>query len=171
MDAKQTFECLQAACDGDRKTFAALVHSQGPRLYAIAVRITRDPALAEDVVQDCFLRVLGGNRSIRKVTAVEAWLAQVAARRAIDLLRSREAGRRREENYAAAEDEGLFPLRTRAQSHLEALADLLPAALVDEVVLPVLQLRSDTRQLLEGQELGAEDSEDWVSPFVLRPSL
>jgi RNA polymerase sigma-70 factor (ECF subfamily) len=102
MDGNQTFEYLQAACAGDRKAFTALVHSQGLRLYAIAVRITRDPTLAEDVVQDCFLRILGGYRSIRKVTAVEAWLAQVAARRAIDLLRSREAGRKREENYAMA---------------------------------------------------------------------
>jgi RNA polymerase sigma-70 factor (ECF subfamily) len=102
MAETSTSDLIAAASAGDKAAFAALVRSQAPRLYAIASRVTGDDALAEDVVQETFLKILRGPGSIRNPAAADAWLARVATRLAIDLLRSRGARRKREEEYAMA---------------------------------------------------------------------
>lgn len=45
------------AAGGDRLAFDALTRRHLPRLYAIALRIVRQPALAEEVAQETMLRV------------------------------------------------------------------------------------------------------------------
>ncbi len=100
MPERPTFDLLKAVQAGDRSAFGALVRSQAARLYTIAFRVTRDGSLAEDVVQETFLRILKEKRPLRNAVAAEAWLARIAIRSAIDCIRSRESRRRREEDYA-----------------------------------------------------------------------
>ena len=58
--------------------------------YAIAVRITADPALAEDVVQDAFLGVWRhASRYVEGRGSVKTWLLSIVHHRAIDAVRRR----------------------------------------------------------------------------------
>ncbi len=58
--------------------------------YAIAIRITADPALAEDVVQDAFLGAWRhAERYLEERGSVRTWLLSIVHHRAIDAVRRR----------------------------------------------------------------------------------
>ncbi len=70
----------------------------GGLVYTIALRVVGDPALAEEVMQDTFLRCWTGAATFRQAEGrFAAWLGRIARNRAIDLLRGRQhQGRLRE---------------------------------------------------------------------------
>jgi len=53
-------DLLKRVQSGDRRAFDSLVEEESRYLRCIAFRITRDRGLAEDVVQDVFVRVFEG---------------------------------------------------------------------------------------------------------------
>jgi RNA polymerase sigma-70 factor, ECF subfamily len=58
--------------------------------YSIALRITTDPSLAEDVVQDAFLGVWrNAGRYIEGRGSVKTWLLSIVHHRAVDAVRRR----------------------------------------------------------------------------------
>jgi RNA polymerase sigma-70 factor, ECF subfamily len=58
--------------------------------YSIALRITTDPSLAEDVVQDAFLGVWrNASRYIEGRGSVKTWLLSIVHHRAVDAVRRR----------------------------------------------------------------------------------
>ena len=75
---------------GDRLAFRRLYDQQSPRLYAVAMRITRQSALASDAVHDAFLQVW---RNAARFDAArgnaEAWLLSLVRYRALDIARRR----------------------------------------------------------------------------------
>ena len=102
-----TLQLLADARRGAREAFEALVRAQTDRLYTLASRITGDPALAEDVVQETFLRVLQAGHPLPVRGDADAWLARVATNLGIDEVRSRQARKRREVRHAMAAREEL----------------------------------------------------------------
>lgn len=83
---------IRAAARGDQAAFAELVRDYQPMVWRFLRNLVRDPALAEDVMQETFLRVyrrLGGFRFQSKFST---WLLQIARNAGIDALRAR--GRR-----------------------------------------------------------------------------
>ena len=72
---------------GDRQALAALYRDAGPHLYAIALRITRKAALAEEVVQDVFIAIWrNAARFDRSRGSGMAWLATIVCNRSLDLV-------------------------------------------------------------------------------------
>lgn len=67
--------------------FEGIVRSAQKRLLAAAFLITQDRALAEDAVQEAFLRLHKYRDTIRDPKAVTSWLYRTVIRRATDLLR------------------------------------------------------------------------------------
>ena len=58
--------------------------------YSIALRITTDPSLAEDVVQDAFLGVWrNASRYVEGRGSVKTWLLSIVHHRAVDAVRRR----------------------------------------------------------------------------------
>lgn len=83
-------ELLEAVARQDQQAMATLFDRYSRLVYAIALRVLREPALAEDVMQDVLLQVWrspGGFVSQRG--SLGAWLAVVARNRSIDVLRKR----------------------------------------------------------------------------------
>lgn len=85
---------VQRVVERDAEAFAQLYDRYADLVYSVALRVLADPALAEDITQDVFLRVW------RTPTAYDAargrfvsWLVSVARNRAVDEVRMR--GRRR----------------------------------------------------------------------------
>jgi len=72
---------------GDPAAFEALLERYHNRLYRYLLRIVREPATAEDLFQQTWLRVAEKIRSYNPQRSFEAWLFSVARNLAIDYLR------------------------------------------------------------------------------------
>ena len=81
---------IASTAGGDRRAFKALYDATAPKLFGIVLRIVRDRALAEDVLQDVFLRVWRNAGSYAPNAGQPlTWLASIARYRAIDVVRQR----------------------------------------------------------------------------------
>ena len=60
--------------------FEALVHAYSPDLYRYACWLCRDRNMAEDLVQETFLRAWRAVESMRDVRAAKAWLITILRR-------------------------------------------------------------------------------------------
>ena len=79
----------------DPQALAELYDRYGKMAYSLVLRVVRDQAIAEDLVQETFLRVWNRVRSIdSEKGSIGPWLLAIARHRAIDYLRS-SAGRER----------------------------------------------------------------------------
>lgn len=88
---------IRVAIAGGRhdQAFASIRAAYEPRLYSFAHRMVRDPALAEDVMQEALLQIHRGLGSLREGTSVRAWVTAVVVHQALDEIRkrNRRAGR------------------------------------------------------------------------------
>jgi RNA polymerase sigma-70 factor (ECF subfamily) len=75
--------------DGDIDAFEEIFNTCRRPLLAYIAALTGDHHLAEDVVQDTFVKLAQRRRRIRPEKGVRAWLYRVARNRAIDLMRRR----------------------------------------------------------------------------------
>ena len=82
----------------DPEAFAQLVARYAGLVYGTAMRIVRNDADAEDIVQDCFLRL--ARERVPPRSSLAGYLHANATGRAIDWVRSKERRRRREQSFA-----------------------------------------------------------------------
>lgn len=79
---------ITAVAAGDDAAFRQIYDLRAPRLYGIALRITRQPPLASDAVQDAFLELW---RNAARFDAQrgnpDVWLASLVRYRALDMTR------------------------------------------------------------------------------------
>ena len=81
---------LRRCADGDQGAFRQLYDSQSPRLYGLALRLMKQPALASDAVHDAFVQVWQRSAKFDPTRGqAEAWLSSLLRYRAIDILRRR----------------------------------------------------------------------------------
>ena len=115
----------------DDGALAELYDRFGHVAHGLALRVVRDPALAEDAVQEAFLGVWrSATRFVPERAKASTWILTVVHRRAVDIVR-REEPRRAEPLEAApqqsanlTEDEAWLRLqRTRVQEALRKLPD------------------------------------------------
>lgn len=79
---------LEACARGERFALQALYEREGRWLMAVALRIVRDPALAEDVLQDAFLQVWQRAGTFRReLGSGRGWVYTVVRHRALDAVR------------------------------------------------------------------------------------
>ena len=81
---------LSAVAHGDRPAFRALFDATSAKLFAVAVRIVKRRDLAEDVVQDAYLKIWQRAGEYASGSgAPMTWMATIVRNRAIDVLRKR----------------------------------------------------------------------------------
>jgi RNA polymerase sigma factor (sigma-70 family) len=96
-------QVLEAVGRGDDDALGELYDRFGRLAYRLAFRILRDPALAEDAVQEAFLAVWRSADAYKRERAKPStWILTVVHRRAVDLVR-REQSRRGEPLEVAPE--------------------------------------------------------------------
>jgi RNA polymerase sigma-70 factor (ECF subfamily) len=98
LDAVTRSALLLQARKGDRESLAKLILPYATGVYLGALRLTRNPADAEDVRQEAFLKAMtrleqfsgtpGENRD-----DLHAWVSRIAANASIDVIRKRRDGR------------------------------------------------------------------------------
>ena len=82
---------------GSQDALAELYDRYAPLAYGVALRILGDPARAEDVVQEAFMKIWNSAASFdSRRGSLRAWLLTAVRNRAIDYLRGRAAHERRE---------------------------------------------------------------------------
>jgi RNA polymerase sigma-70 factor, ECF subfamily len=130
---------VERARGGDQAAFRELVVRHQDRAYALALRITRSPADAEEVAQDAFVRAWLALARFRGESSFATWLHRIVARRALDRSSGLRARRGREVQVEEAESlpdprsglpgaaPGDLEAATRGR-RLERLVTRLPAA-------------------------------------------
>jgi len=87
---------LDATSRGDRQAFRALYEKAAPKLFGIVLRITRNRSMAEEVLQETFIKVWqNAERFQPEFGQPMAWLAAIARNRAIDRIRAEKIERNR----------------------------------------------------------------------------
>jgi RNA polymerase sigma-70 factor (ECF subfamily) len=88
---------LALAREGDLRAFEELVRMYQADVYRFACHLTRDRTLAEDVVQETFLRAFRFLSSFRGDSRFASWLLRICRNCSMDALRARRATLAREE--------------------------------------------------------------------------
>ena len=83
-DPSPVLERAHVAARADEAVLAAIYEERRAELYAFLVGMTRDAEVAEDVLQDTFLRLVREARAGRLPDQVRPWLYRTAANAAID---------------------------------------------------------------------------------------
>lgn len=131
-------DLLEACSQGDEQALASLYDRYCKLAYGVALRVLRDPELAEDAVQDTFITVW------RKAAAYDpalgkasTWILTIVHRRAVDLVR-----RQQRFNALPVRLEAAAPV-TRAEGVAEDVA------LRSEVRAALRTLSSAEREVLD----------------------
>jgi RNA polymerase sigma-70 factor, ECF subfamily len=83
-------QVIRAAADGDLSAFEAIVRAYQAHVWRFLRHLLADPALAEDVTQETFLRIHRRLRSFAFRSKFSTWVFQIARNAGIDALRARE---------------------------------------------------------------------------------
>jgi len=169
----------------DDAALAELYDRFGRVAYGLALRIVRDPSLAEDVVQEAFLSVWrSAQRFVAERAKASTWLLTLVHRRAVDLVR-REEPRRGEPLERAPHETGdatdaeawLRLRRAQVQDALRRLPDqqrealelayyggFTQSELADRLGLPLGTIKSRTfTGLSRLRELLTETEDPWTT--------
>lgn len=100
VDQTEIARLIAAAARGDESAFDRIYQHAAPQLFGLVLRMVRDRAQAEDVLQDVFTRIWT-RASTYEPAAGEpfAWLSSIARHRAIDHLRRAPPLRRVEDGH------------------------------------------------------------------------
>jgi len=94
-------DLLVAAAGGDERAFAVLAARIRPQALRVARGVVRDPSMSEEVAQEVLTEVwLKADRFDPARGTVTGWVATLARRRAVDRVRSEQAGRNRDDRVA-----------------------------------------------------------------------
>ena len=96
LDAHELAELFSRTRSGERRAFRDWVEHVTPTVYRLALRMLRNEADAEDVVQETMVRAWQGMAGLRDAQASLSWVCQIARNVALDRVRGvkRRAGMR-----------------------------------------------------------------------------
>lgn len=95
-------DLLELVADGDRAAFALVYDKVADMVYGLARRVVVDRDLAADVAQEVLVDVWRKAHMFDRTRGTAlAWIGVMTRRRAVDLVRSVEASRRRDTNQTA----------------------------------------------------------------------
>ncbi len=87
--ANPDLDLVRRIAQRDERALEALSERYGRRLYAYALRLTQNPDLAGEVLQDTLLAVWQGARSFRGDSRVVTWLLGIVHNQAMNAIRRR----------------------------------------------------------------------------------
>ena len=115
---------------GDRSAFVELVERNQTALYNFALRQVRSPAVAQDIVQDVFVRVVQGIGEFKGQSRFSTWCFTIARNLCIDHARKQSLRKHPSLDHpGGSTDEG------EGQTLGERTADAHPRATVDRAVI------------------------------------
>jgi RNA polymerase sigma-70 factor (ECF subfamily) len=128
--SERLHDLLDAVAEGDRAGFERLYALSAPRLYGVALRILREPALAEDALTRAYVRIWQGAGSFDpRLTDPERWTVAIARRAALEVARGRtdltlDQGPLADSSGEADEAAAPGPMSNELRALLSCLAEL-----------------------------------------------
>jgi RNA polymerase sigma-70 factor (ECF subfamily) len=89
MNGDEIKEVVERARAGDRQAFGLLIERFQATVYAIALSRLRNPAEAQELVQEVFLHAMRKLVQLREVSCFAGWLRQITIRMALNRLTRR----------------------------------------------------------------------------------
>lgn len=123
--------------DGNAEAFDEIVRRHADMVYGTSRRILRDRSDAEDVVQDCFLRLAEAAGDIR--TSLGGWLHAAAVSRSLDLIKRESRRRARERQFVQHTSEHPEITWSDVEEYIDEAIAALPAEIRDPVVAHFLE--------------------------------
>jgi len=118
-------ELIARVASGDEDAFRMLYRSHSSAAYGLALRVTRDEHLAQDVLQEAFADLWAqASRFDPQASSVRSWITMLTHRRAVDRVRREQGDRDRVSHWATS---------TRERDH--------------DSVAEVVELRSEHRRV------------------------
>ncbi|HIJ64365.1 MAG TPA: sigma-70 family RNA polymerase sigma factor [Candidatus Hydrogenedentes bacterium] len=137
----------------DAEAFAEIVSRHAGMVCATCTRILRNAADAEEVAQDCFLKLAQAHSPVR--TSLAGWLHTLAVHRSLDRIKADARRRAREIRYVTAASEPSEP----GWNDLMPVVDESIAALPEKLRYPIIAhfLEGETHDAI-AQTLGVSQS-------------
>ncbi len=123
-DGVDDSELASIAID-DLEAFGELVRRHQDFVFGAALRVTRDPTMAQDVAQEAFVRAHRGLANFRGQSQVRSWLYRIATNLALN------AVQRRREYPTDTMPERPMGSGPERQTELEALREALEDAIAE----------------------------------------
>ncbi len=102
-------DLLVATGQGDESAFAALYDRVSPQVLGVTLRVLRDRSLAEEVTQEVLVEVWRkSDRFDPSRGSASGWITTLAHRRAVDRVRSEQAGRDRDDRVSRRDEPRAF---------------------------------------------------------------
>ncbi|MBN9381779.1 MAG: RNA polymerase sigma-70 factor [Chitinophagaceae bacterium] len=91
-------DLLVLVANGDEKAFATLFHHYRPKIYSYAFHLFRNIGLADELVQEVFLKVWLSRDKLPHILKFESWVFIIARNQVFDTLKhlAREAAARKQ---------------------------------------------------------------------------
>lgn len=127
---------LVAAVESDLEAFGELIRRHQDFVYGAALRVVRNPVLAQDVAQDAFVRAYKALPDFRGQAAVRSWLYRIATNLALNAVQRRKEypAETLPETPIDSGPEG-DTVRGHMAEHLRAAIDELPDDLKHPLVM------------------------------------
>ncbi|EOM76913.1 sigma-70 family RNA polymerase sigma factor [Rhodococcus rhodnii] len=108
-ESERLAELLGRVAGGDSAAFGDFYSHTSARVYGMVLRVLRDPGYSEETTQEVYLQVWQNAGSFdAKQGSAMSWVVMLAHRRAVDRVRSEQAGTERDAVYGAATWAGAF---------------------------------------------------------------
>jgi RNA polymerase sigma-70 factor (ECF subfamily) len=168
---------LERIAGGDQDAVAELYDRHARRAYGLALRVTADPTLAEDAVQEAFCAIWRRADSFRTSRgSATSWLLALVHHKAVDVVRREQARRRPVRPEELERPEPVTPEQQVLASEDGRRARLALAQLPEEQqrLLSMLYLDGLTQREVAGRlgvPLGTVKSRTHVAMGALRRAL
>ncbi len=123
-------ELVARVAAGDEDAFRMLYRACSPAAYGLALRVTRDEHMAQDVLQEAFADLWAhAGRFDPQTSSVRSWVTMLTHRRAVDRVRREQGDRDRVSDWTAS---------TRERDH--------------DSVAEVVELRAEHRRVRQAMD-------------------
>jgi len=147
MRREEEIELIRKAKNGDTAAFAGMIRRYQNLVFATALQILRDPALAEDVAQEAFVAAFRSLQDLRTESSFPPWLRKIARNLAL-------SSRKEQHRFGALEEAGVLqsppadagPEAEREQREADAFGEevrRIVSSLSDTLRFPVLLCHVD----------------------------
>lgn len=128
---------IEAFCNGDDYAFVSLYNRHKDAVYGFCYKMLLDRAVAQDAVQETFLRVFENRERLDHVGAFRSWLFTIARNHCLNLLR-------KSRRQVPLEE----PVREAAASVETPVAQMERSEQVELVHAYLAQLKPDYREVI-----------------------
>lgn len=158
---------LMRVAEGDGVAFKVLFDTYRPNIYTTALRVTNNEWMAEDIVQDTFVKVWIHRQRIPEIANFETWLYVLSKNIALDIIKKKA-------HYKTYSQEEAKNALLRVYPEADYLTqDKDFKRLLDEAIERLPTKQKETYRLIREQHLKREEAAEilQVSPETVKSNL